>query len=81
MRLGFVSKEKKNSKKKPKSQTLGLNSERVVSLIMKMPLKIELWKLKTPKMCFQFPQLITQKSKNWVMETKIGNNAKQTSQS
>ena len=42
-------------KKKKKSQTLRLNSERVVSLITKMPLKIELWKLKTPKMCFQFP--------------------------
>ena len=26
-----------------------------VVLITKMPLKIELWKLKTPKMCFQFP--------------------------
>ena len=32
-----------------------------------MSLKIELWKLKTPKMCFQFPQLITQKSENWVI--------------
>ena len=26
-----------------------------VGLITKMPLKIELQKLKTPKMCFQFP--------------------------
>ena len=26
-----------------------------VCLITEMPLKIELWKLKTPKMCFQFP--------------------------
>ena len=26
-----------------------------VCLITKMPLKIELWKLKTAKMCFQFP--------------------------
>jgi len=26
-----------------------------VCLITKMSLKIELWKLKTPKMCFQFP--------------------------
>ena len=53
MRLGFVS-EKKISKK-PKSKTLRLNSERVVSFITKMPLKTEFWKLiKTPKMCFQF---------------------------
>ena len=41
--------------KKKKNQTLRLNSERVVSLITKMPLKTELWKLKTLKMCFQFP--------------------------
>ena len=54
MRLGFVSKEKKKFKKKPKSQTLRLNSERVVSLITEMPLKTKLWKLKTPKMCFWF---------------------------
>ena len=26
-----------------------------VYLITKMPLSYELWKLKTPKMCFQFP--------------------------
>ena len=26
-----------------------------VVLITKMPLKTDLWKLKTPKMCFQFP--------------------------
>ena len=26
-----------------------------VCLITEMPLKIELWKLKIPKMCFQFP--------------------------
>ena len=26
-----------------------------VMLFMKMPLKTELWKPKTPKMCFQFP--------------------------
>ena len=51
MRLGFVSKKKK----KPKSQTLQLNSKRVVSLITKMSLKTKLWKLKTLKMCFQFP--------------------------
>ena len=37
MRLGFVSKKKK----KPKSQTLQLNSEKVVSLITKMLLKTE----------------------------------------
>ena len=50
--LLFVSK-----KKKTKSQTLRLNSERVVSLITKMLLETELWKLKTFKMCFQFPKL------------------------
>ena len=42
-------------KKKKKSQTLRLNSERVVSLITKMSLKTKLCKLKAPKMCFQFP--------------------------
>ena len=26
-----------------------------VNIFMEMPLKTELWKLKTPKMCFQFP--------------------------
>ena len=35
-----------------------------VNIFMEMPLKTELWKLKTPKMCFQFPLLITQKSEN-----------------
>ena len=36
-----------------------------------MSLSYELWKLKTAKSCFQFPQLITQKSENWVMETEL----------
>ena len=40
LRPGSVSKKKK-------SQTLRLNSERVVSLITKIPLKTKLWKLKT----------------------------------
>ena len=31
------------------------NGSLYVCLITKMPLKIELWKLKTAKMCFQFP--------------------------
>ena len=35
-----------------------------VCLITKMSLSYELWKLKTAKSCFQFPQLITQKSEN-----------------
>ena len=35
-----------------------------VCLITKMSLSYELWKLKTAKMCFQFPWLITQKSEN-----------------
>ena len=52
--LLFVSKKKKNWKAKiwgwalfkKKKKTLRLNSERVVSLITKMPLETELWKLK-----------------------------------
>ena len=43
--------------KKKKCQKLLLDSDRGtlnVGLIMEMPLKTELWKLKIPKMCFQF---------------------------
>ena len=42
-----------------------------VVLFTEMPLSYELWKLKTAKMCFQFPYLITQKLENWVMETEL----------
>ena len=31
------------------------NGSFYVCLIMEMPSKTKLWKLKTPKMCFQFP--------------------------
>ena len=57
-------KERKNwrpnlgEERKKKGQKLRLTSDRetqYVVLITKMPLKTELWKLKTPKMCFQFP--------------------------
>ena len=44
-------------KKKKKCQKLLLDSDcgtLNVGLIMEMPLKTELWKLKIPKMCFQF---------------------------
>ena len=43
---------------KKKGQKLQLDSDHRtlnVGLIKEMPLKTELWKLKTPKMCFQFP--------------------------
>ena len=43
--------------KKKKCQKLLLDSDRGtlnVGLIMEMPLKTELWKLKIPKICFQF---------------------------
>ena len=67
MRLGFVSEKKfqKNSKK-PKSKTLRLNSERVVSFITKMPLETEFWKLKHLKCVFSFynSSLKKKKSKN-----------------
>ena len=43
---GWALFQQKKKKENPKSQTLRLNSERVVSLITKMPLETELWKLK-----------------------------------
>ena len=46
-----------NLVKKKKGQKLQLDSDRGalnVGLIMEMPLKTELWKLKIPKICFQF---------------------------
>ena len=64
-------------KKKESESKVAAGGSLGVCLITEMPLKIELWKLKTPKMCFQFPSLITQKSKNKVMETKTKNNWKQ----
>ena len=64
-------------KKKESESKVAVGGSLGVCLITEMPLKIELWKLKTPKMCFQFPSLITQKSKNKVMETKTKNNWKQ----
>ena len=47
-------KEKKKKKKVRSCGWLNRGTQYVV-LIMKMPLKIELWRLKIPKMCFQFP--------------------------
>ena len=44
-----MKKKKKSKSKVAASGSLG------ICLIMKMPLKTELWKLKTAKMCFQFP--------------------------
>ena len=46
------------SEKKKKGQKLRLGSDHgtfSVGLIMEMPLKTELWKLKTHFRCFQFP--------------------------
>ena len=51
MRLSFVLKKKK----KPKKSNIAVEHLKSWGLIMEMPLKTELWKLKTPKMCFQFP--------------------------
>ena len=45
-------------REREKGQKLRLTSDRetqYVVLITKMPLKTELWKLKTLKMCFQIP--------------------------
>ena len=46
-----------NSEKKKGSKVAVdlISGSLIVCLITEMPLKIELWKLKTPKMCFQFP--------------------------
>ena len=51
MRLGFVKKKKKKWKK----SNIAAEHLKSCGIIMEMPLKTELWKLKTPKMCFQFP--------------------------
>ena len=41
--------------KKKKSENLSNIVTGYVGLITKMSLKTEFWKLKAPKMCFQFP--------------------------
>ena len=49
---------KKEKKKETVSRvelTIQCNRSHHVCLITKMPLSYELWKLKTAKMCFQFP--------------------------
>ena len=46
---------KKKTKKMSKVATDSNRRTQYVVLITEMPLKTELWKLKTPKMCFQFP--------------------------
>ena len=70
--LVWKEKEKKEDEE-TKLVEPSIHGTQYVVLIKKMPLKIELWKLKTLKMCFQFSELITQKLENWVMETKTGN--------
>ena len=49
--------QEKEKKKSKVVKSCGWNCLRVphVFLIKKMPLSYELWKLKTAKMCFQFP--------------------------
>ena len=42
-------------KKKLKKSNITAEISKAMILIMKMPLKTEFWKLKTPKMRFQFP--------------------------
>ena len=42
-------------KKKKRESKVAAGGSLGVVLFKKMPLKIELWKLKTTKMCFQFP--------------------------
>ena len=46
---------KKEKKRKESELKVAAGESLSVCLITEMPLKIELWKLKTPKMCFQFP--------------------------
>ena len=47
--------KKKEKKRKGSESKVAAGESLSVCLITKMPLKIELWKLKTLKMCFQFP--------------------------
>ena len=48
-------KEKKKETVSGVELTIQCNRSHHVCLITKMPLSYELWKLKTAKMCFQFP--------------------------
>ena len=48
-------KEKRKKKKKKESESkVAASGSLGVCLITKIPLKTELWKLKIPKICFQF---------------------------
>ena len=47
--------EKKEKRKKESESKVAAGGFLAVCLIIEMLLKTELWKLKTPKMCFQFP--------------------------
>ena len=49
-----VGEERKKKKEESNVKSYGCGSFHVC-LITKMPLSYELWKLKTIKMCFQFP--------------------------
>ena len=46
---------KKKKKRGSKVATDSDHGTHYIVLITEMPLKTELWKLKTPKICFQFP--------------------------
>ena len=48
-------KKKINKKNGQKLRLTLTNGSLHMYLITKMPLETQLWKLKTPKMCFQFP--------------------------
>ena len=69
-------------KKKPKKSNIMAEISKVMGLIMKMPWKLSFGNWKHLKCVFSFYNLslITQKLENWIMKTKTGNNAKQTSQ-
>ena len=47
--------KKKEKRKKESESKVEAGGSLGVCLIMEMPLKTKLWKLKIPKMCFQFP--------------------------
>ena len=47
--------KKKKEKKRDSESKVAAGGSLSVCLIMKMPLKTKLWKLKVPKMRFQFP--------------------------
>ena len=55
---------KKKKKRWSKVAAVTDNESFHVVLFTEMSLSYELWKLKTAKICFQFSQLITQKSEN-----------------